>query len=162
MVRTIGLLGLFLSFLFVNVGLAGTIYTWTDADGVRRYSNAQPPEGAENVQTIDEVQSKQHNTEQVRQEYDRMVEEASQEADRHFEEQAEKQAKAREAARQREQEKHRQQLEQKRQELQQELESIRNRGLSTTFSAGQKEYLMKQVQDQIDRIDKELQANING
>ena len=161
MLRMIGVLGVLLSFMLINVALAGTIYTWTDADGVKRYSNAQPPENADNVKAIDEFQTDQDSSDQVRQEYDRMVEEVSQEADRHFEKQAEKKARAREAAQQQKQEENRQQLEHERQKLQQELESIQNRGLSTTFSAGMKKNMIKQVQDKIDQIDKKLEADIN-
>mgnify|MGYP000336130874 CR=1 FL=1 len=158
MLRTIGLLVVVGSFLWVNTALAGTIYTWTDANGVRRYSNAKPPEGAENVRTIDEIQTDQNDSDQVRQEFNRMVEEASQEADRHFEKEAQKKAEAAQAAQQREQEKRIEALRQERQKLQQEIESIRNRGLSTTFSAGQKAYLIEQVQEKIDQINKEIAA----
>jgi hypothetical protein len=161
MIRIIGRVGVVLAVLLANVVAAGTIYRWTDADGVQRYSNAHPPEGAENVTTIDEVQSDQTSQNQIRQEYDRMVEEASQEADRHFQEQTEMKAKARQAAQQQKQAKHTQQLEQKRQQLQKEIEAIQNRGLSPTFSPGQKEYLIKQIQDQIDQIDQQLKAASN-
>lgn len=161
MIRSIGRFGVVLSVLLANVVAAGTIYRWTDVDGVQRYSNAHPPEGAENVTTIDEVQGDQTSGDQIRQEYDRMVEEASQEADRHFEEQAERKSKARQAAQQQKQENHTQQLEQKRQQLQKEIEAIQNRGLSRTFSEGQKEYLIKQIQDKIDQIDRQLNAAVN-
>lgn len=161
MLRRIGLFGWVLSFMLIGTALAGTIYTWTDTDGVKRYSNAQPPEDAENVTTIDEVQSSQDQNDQIRQEYDQMVEEASQEADRHFEEEAAKKAKARQAEQQQKDEKHAQQLEQERQKLQREIASIQNRGLSPTFSAGQKAYLIKQIQDKIDQIDKQLEAYAN-
>jgi flagellar biosynthesis GTPase FlhF len=153
MIRKIFYILLFLSFTMVNCALAGTIYTWTDADGVKRYSNAAPPEGAEHVRTIEEVQTNQDTNDRVRQDYDRMVEEASQEADRHFEEQAEKKAQAAEAARNRKQEMQAQQVDQEREKLQKEIEALQNRGLSRTFSAGQKEYLIKQLQDQIDQLD---------
>jgi hypothetical protein len=158
MIRTIVSILLVLSFMLVNVALAGTIYTWTDADGVRRYSNAEPPEGVENVKTIDEVQTDQDNSDRIRQEYDRMVEEASQNADRQFEEQAQKKAREAETERNRKQEQHAQQLEQEREKLQQEIESLKNRGLSTTFSAGQKEHLIKQLQDKIDQLNKKPES----
>ena len=44
--------------LLGGTAMADTIYTWTDADGVKRYSNHQPPEGVDNVETIEEVRQK--------------------------------------------------------------------------------------------------------
>ncbi|XPS89229.1 uncharacterized protein Dvar_72480 [Desulfosarcina variabilis str. Montpellier] len=155
--RIIALFCLVGFFMLGNAALAGTIYTWTDADGVKRYSNAQPPEDAQDFEIINEFRTDQDHSDQLRQEYDRMVEEASQEADRHFEEQSERKAKARQAAQQQKDEKHIQQLEQERQKLQKELEGIRNRGLGPTFSTGQKEHLIKQVQDKLDQLDKQLE-----
>ena len=156
--RTIVLILLVLSLMLVNVVLAGTIYTWTDADGVKRYSNTEPPEGAKNVKTIEEVQTSKDSSDQIRQNYDRMVEEASQDADRQFQEQAEKKAREAEAEQKRKLEKQAQQIEQEREKLQQEIEAIQHRGLSPTFSAGQKEYLIKQIQDKIDQLNKKLES----
>lgn len=161
MLRAMGLIGWMLSFMLVGVTMAGTIYTWTDADGVKRYSNAQPPEGTGNVRTIDEVQSSQDNSSQIRQEYDRMVDEASQKADRHFKEQAERKAKARDAEKEQKKDQYDQQLLHQRQKLLQEIDALRNRGLSATFSAGQREYLIEQLQEKIDQIDEKLQADAN-
>jgi biopolymer transport protein ExbB/TolQ len=153
MVRSIGFIGLILSFMLVTVAMAGTIYKWTDANGVRRYSNSQPPEGADDVKKVDEVIGDDTHSDQHRQAYDRMVEEANQEADRHFEEQAEKKARAREAEKQRQKEKHDQELDRERQQLQREIEAIRNRGLGPGFSTGQKEHLIKQIQEKLDQLD---------
>ncbi len=161
MFQAIGIFVAGVFFLLANASLAGTIYTWTDADGVKRYSDTAPPDGAQNVRAIDEFQSSQDNGNRARQEYERMVEEANQEANRHFEEQAEKKARAREDEQNREAAKRRQRLERECQKLQQELESIQNRGLSPTFSAGQKEYLTGQVQEKIDKINEALTADIN-
>ena len=153
MVRMLGCLGLILACFSINLAVAGTIYTWTDADGVKRYSNAQPPEGTENVSTIEEVQGNPDNGDRLRQEYNTMVEEASQAADRHFEKQAQEKVRTRQADQQRKQEEASQQIEQQRKKLQQELESIKNRGLGPTFSAGQKDYLIEQIQQKIDQLD---------
>ena len=77
----------------------GTIYTWTDENGVKRYSNSQPPENAEQVRTIEEVPTDPEEADQIREEYDRMVEAARQDADRYFKQQAEKKALEEEAVR---------------------------------------------------------------
>lgn len=142
-----------LLFLFGSTVSANTIYTWTDADGVKRYSNSQPPEDAVNVQTIEEIQYDQDNDNQRRQEYDRMVEDASQSADRHFEEQAEKEKRQAEARQQREQEMKNQQIEKARAELLKEIDDLQKRGYSATFTQGMKENLIKAVQEKIDQLE---------
>jgi hypothetical protein len=153
MPRTIilGLLAVY--FLFVTPGLAGTIYTWTDADGVRRYSNAKPPEGARDVRAIDEVKSNRQKSGQIRPSYNRMVEEANRDADRQFREQADKKAHNAEAAIQQKQAKKDAQIEKERTRLQKKIEEIQRRGLGPTFSAGQKKNMIREIQEQIDQLE---------
>ncbi|MBC2745213.1 MAG: DUF4124 domain-containing protein [Desulfosarcina sp.] len=141
-----------LFFLFGNAVIADTIYTWTDADGIKRYSNSQPPEDAENVQTIQEIQYDQRGDDQSRQEYDRMVKDASESADRHFEEQADKKAREAKAERERQLEERARQIEEERSKLQKEIDDLKGRAIGPTFSPGQKEYLIKQVQEKINRL----------
>ncbi len=142
-----------LFFLYGNQGVADTIYRWTDADGVKRYSNSQPPDDVENVQTIEEIQYDQVGDDQNRQEYNRMVEDASQGADRHFKEQAEQKDREAEAERQQQLEAQAQRIEEERAKLQKEIDDLEGRGLGPTFSAGQKENLIKQVQERIDHLE---------
>lgn len=145
-----------LTVLFYLIGgtvTAGTIYTWTGADGVKRYANSQPPEDAENVQTIDEIQYDQRGDNQRRQEYNRMVERASESADRHFEEQAREKERQAEARQQREQDAKDQQLEKARAELLRQIDNIQNRGYSATFTQGMKENLINAVQEKIDQLE---------
>jgi hypothetical protein len=142
-----------LFFLFGNTVIAGTIYMWTDADGVMRYSNSEPPEDAENVQTIQEIQYDQRGDDQLRQEYDRMVEDASQNADRHFEKQAQQKAEEAAAERQKKQDAQTRRIEQERAQLQKAIDDLEGRALSPTFSAGQKAYLIKQVEERIDQLE---------
>ena len=142
-----------LFFLFGNTVIADTIYTWTDADGVKRYSNSKPPEDVENVQTIQEIQYDQRGDDQRRQEYDRMVEDASQSADRHFKEQAEQKAQNAKAERRQQLEAQAQQIEKTRSKLQKAIDDLEGRALSRTFSNGQKEYLIKQVEEKIDQLE---------
>ena len=142
-----------LFFLFGNTVIADTIYTWTDADGVKRYSNSKPPENVENVQTIQEIQYDQRGDDQRRQEYDRMVEDANQSADRHFKEQAEQKAQNAKAERRQQLEAQAQQIEETRSQLQKAIDDLEGRALSRTFSNGQKEYLIKQVEEKIDQLE---------
>lgn len=139
--------------LFGQTVVAGTIYTWTDADGVKRYSNSQPPEDVENLQSIPEIQYDQAGDDQNRQTYNRMVEDASQSADRHFEEQAQQKAQAAQAERTQQMAAQAQRNEEERAKLQKNIDDLKGRALSTTFSKGQKEYLIKQVQEKIDQLE---------
>jgi len=152
--RWIPLIALVACLLFVgNTVPAGTIYTWTDADGVKHYSNEQPPEDNENVETIEEVQYDQAEADRNRQEFDRMVEEASEEADRHFEQQAREKARQEEERQQRNKEVKKQQAAEQRARLEKQIEALRNRGLSPTFTKGMRDNLIRQLQEEIDRLE---------
>ena len=143
----------FALFLMIATGFAGTIYTWTDADGVRRYSNTEPPEGVDGVEIIDEIQGDYSDDDSARSEYDRMVEKASQEADEHFAEQEKEKARAAEAEKQRRQAAQEDRIAAERQKLQAEIDAIDARGLGPTFSAGQKAAMIKAIQEKIDRLE---------
>lgn len=156
----INYVGCFVLFLlFCGIATAGTIYTWTDADGVKQYSNSQPPDDAQNVQAVEEVDAGQEEVDAgqkdedlQRQEFDRMAEEAGKEADQHFEEQAEKNAKEAEAERQRQLEPQNRRVEEELKALRKEAVDIQNRGLGLTYSAGMKENQLKLVQEKIDLL----------
>lgn len=139
--------------LLGNTVLADTIYTWTDADGVKRYSNSQPPENAENVQKIQEVQYDDGGADRNRQEYDRMVKDASREADRQLEEQARKKARQAAAKQRQEEAQKAQHIDEERAKLMKEIAAIQNRGYSTTFTKGMKDNLIKEVQEKIDQLE---------
>lgn len=140
-------------FLLGNPVNAGTIYTWIDADGVKRYSNSQPPEGVENIQSIPEIQYDQRGDDQSRQTYDRMVEDASQRAEQAVEQQARQKAQEAQAERTQRLKAQAQQIEEKRAKLQKNIDALEGRALSPTFSMGQKEYLIKQVQEKINQLE---------
>jgi hypothetical protein len=133
--------------------IADTIYTWTDADGVKRYSNSQPPDDAENVQTIQEIEYDQAGDDRTRQEFDRMVEDASQNADRHFEEQAQQEAQEAEAEQQQQQDAETQRIEAERAKLQKEIDDIEGRALGPTFTTGMKENQIRLIQEKIDQLE---------
>lgn len=144
--------------LVFGMAVAGTIYTWTDADGVKRYSNSQPPEYARDVQTIEEVDTSQQGDDLQRQEFDRMAEEAGKEADRHFEEQAEKKAQEAEADRQQQLEDQNQRIEEELSKLQKEIDDLKGRGLGPTFSAGMRDNQINLVQKKIDLLESDPDA----
>jgi len=53
--------------LFVPDLNAGSIYTWTDENGVKRYSNAAPDEDPKDLKVINEIPHTQADKEQSRQ-----------------------------------------------------------------------------------------------
>jgi hypothetical protein len=136
-----------------DIAQAETIYTWTDADGVKRYSNSQPPEDARHVRTIEEIPYNQGNEDRNQQAFDQMVDEAGREADEHFKEQAEK--KANDAVLEQAQRKQVQseRIAAQRAELQKKIDAIQGRALGPTFTQGMKDNQIKQIQDQIDNLE---------
>lgn len=141
--------------LLGGTAMADTIYTWTDADGVKRYSNHQPPENVDNVETIEEVQYDATGADSSRREFEQMVKEASQEADRHFEQQAREKAMQAQAQQRREQNAQDEKIAKERARLMEEIEAIKQRGYSATFTKGMQDNLIRQIQEQIDRLDQD-------
>ena len=157
--RWIGILGS----IVLTVGLGYTvctaaIYTWTDAHGIKRYSNAQPPDDAENVRRIDEIPYDPQNAERIRQEFEQMVEEAGREADRHFEEQAEEKAREEQLEQEEKQAQQDQRIARERAGLEQQIAEIERRGLGPHFTAGMKENLIRQIQEKIERLESDPDA----
>ena len=72
---------------------------------------------------------------------------------RHFEEQADEKTQEAEARRQQQLEAQARRIEQERAKLQKEIDDIQGRGLSRTFSSGQKEFLIRQIQERIDQLE---------
>jgi hypothetical protein len=148
--------------LFDISAATAKIYTWTDADGVKRYSNAAPPEGAVNVKTIDEIPADEATDDPQREEYDRMVEDASQNADEHFKQQSEDKAKEEEADQERQLEKLNQRVSQERARLQKQIDAIRSRGLGPNFTNGMKANQVKQVEEKIHRLESDPESYFNN
>ena len=141
--------------------IAGTIYTWTDANGVKRFSDSPPPEGATNVHTTDEIESSPGAGDQASQTYDQMVDEASRSADEHFAQEAEKRAAEAEAEHQQQAEAMDQRVAAEKEQLQQQINEIEARGLGPTFSQGQKDAMIQEVQARIDRLESDPEAYFN-
>jgi len=158
MTRIVFLSIVLLTVLSAGSGFAGTIYTWTGADGVRRYSNSQPPEGAENVQTLDELEGNQTDRDRLRREYDNMVEKAGRQADEHFKAQEEKKARQAEAERTAQEAKQAERIAAERAKLQEQINTIKGRGLGPTFSPGQKAAMIEKIQAKIDLLERDPKA----
>ncbi len=144
--------------LFSGFASAGTIYTWTDADGVKRYSNSQPPEDVKSLEMVQEVHSDQADDAKKRQEFDRMAEEAGKEADSYFEEQAQKKAQEEETEREEQLVEQSQGIEEELARLRKAIEDIQNRGLGPRFTNGMKENQIRLVQEKIDQLESDPNA----
>ncbi len=97
-----------------------------------------------------------------RQAYDKMVDEATKEADEYLQEK-ENEIKATEAEVQAQQDAaldERIRAEQER--IKAEMDAVQGRGLSTTFSQGMKDNLLRQLQDKLDQLMSDPQAYLGG
>jgi membrane-bound lytic murein transglycosylase len=149
-----------LSLLSLNIGRlhADTLYSWTDADGVRRYSNATPPQGAKDVKIIETETSPQDSTptaDATHQRYEQMVDKARSES-RQLEKdrQAEEAARAAEKRRRQKTERKRR-IDNERRKLQAEIDAVKARGLSRTFSQGMKDNLIRKIKERLDSLEKD-------
>ncbi|GAB6904644.1 exported hypothetical protein [Desulfosarcina cetonica] len=141
--------------LWCGAVMAGSVYTWTDADGVKRFSDSPPPEDAKDVQTIDEIPNNPQAEKQQRQDYNRMVDKASQAADRQLKEEAEKKAMEAEKEADRRKAELDSRVVAEREKLQKEIDAIKGRALGPTFSPGQKAAMIEKVQKKIDSLERD-------
>ena len=141
--------------IFGNAATAGTIYTWTDADGVKRYSNSQPPEGVDNVQTIDEVEYDPTGEEDRRREFNRMAEQAGEEADEHFDNQARKKARQDAQRIRLKKEAKSRQTDEEKARLRKAIGALENRALGPNFTKGMRDNLIRPLQNKLDKLEKD-------
>jgi hypothetical protein len=151
------LLAMAIGLFWAATAVSGTIYTWTDSDGVQRFSNS-PPAGVEDYQRIDDSQPVRpaggDADNKRRTSYDTMVERALQETRRKKQER-----KAQEAARIAKEKRlaqERRQAENKveRARLLKQIEAIKNRAVSPTYPMGMKQGQIDKIQKEIDALDK--------
>ncbi len=134
---------------------ADTIYSWTDEQGVKHFSNTPPSD--QNIQ-FSETESQSETpadseTGQRRDTYDQMVESAHQEAG---ELERKRRLEAEEAAARKEQEQRRRLEAQKaaeRQRLEDQIRQLRQRALSRTYSEGMRSAQIRALEDQIRELD---------
>jgi hypothetical protein len=146
--------------LAANVS-SDTIYTWTDANGVQRFSSDPPPEGVGNYQQIESEDVPADSTDasdRRRPSYDRMVQQALQEA-RQLEQQRNAEAAARAAEEKRIAEERRQaKIQAERSRLLQQIEAIKIRAVSPTYPPGMKQAQIDKIMKQIDTLEKSPNA----
>jgi hypothetical protein len=148
--------GLAMGLLLAANSSSKTIYSWTDKDGVQRFSDHYPTENVENFKQF-ESQTIPSNSpgasDERRPSYDQMVRRASQDA-RRMEQQRKAEAAARAAEKKRLAEERRQaKIKAERSRLLQQIEAIKNRALSPTFPQGMKDAQIKKIQKRIDALE---------
>lgn len=159
--KAVIMLALAIGLLSAANASSDTIYTWTDANGVQQFSN-DPPKNVENYQQI-ETQDIRPDSPAAgnnrRSGYDRMVQRATQEA-----RQLEAQRRAKEAAQAAEEKRlaekrHQEEIAPEHNRLLEQLEAVKNRAVSPTFSPGMKQARIKEIQAQIDALEKKPDAD---
>lgn len=134
----------------VAPAIAGTIYIWTDKDGVKRFSD-HPPAGVQDYETA--VSSKSKPSEGKREGLEKMLQE-------HEAQQTQEKAKEKEAEAMRKAEEERKARAQKsadskakREQLEQKIEALQKRGLSPTFTEGMRQNQINEIRKQIDSLE---------
>jgi chromosome segregation ATPase len=128
----------------------GTIYIWTDENGVKRFSDAPPPKGIENYETA--VGSTSKPAEGQREGLTKMLEEQEQQS---REEDVKKEAaEAAQAAEQKRkaQAEEKARIQPERDRLQKQINDLQNRALSPTFTEGMRQNQIEKIQKQIDAL----------
>lgn len=149
------LIFLTLVFLLLNMVTAGEIYIWTDADGVKRFSDHPPTNDSKKVEVIEGVQESDSENQQpgIRENYRRMIETVVTESHQNeVEKQRKEEADAAERTKKEEADKQsRADLE--RQRLQKQIDALNNRALSPGFTEGMRQNQIEAIQRAMDQID---------
>ena len=101
-------------------------------------------------------------TDEARQAYDKMVEEATQEADEYVQE---KQKKMQETEKKKRIEKDtafQEQIQEEREKIIAEMDRVQQRGMSPTFTQGMKDNLLRRWQDRLDLLNSDPEAYFSG
>lgn len=146
--------------LSAAIATSDTIYTWTDENGVQRFSN-NPPENIVDYQRIESRDVRPDSPDagdKRRSSFDRMVQQAVQDSQR-----LEQERKAKEAAREAEEkrlaeERRQAEIEAERNRLLKQIEAINSRAVSPTYPMGMKQAQIDKIQKQIDALDKKAGA----
>jgi len=135
---------------------AGTIYSWTDAEGKQHFSDKQPPETIKNykvIKTKPNASDKKAQASERRSSYDSMADRARQESDQ-LDQQRRAEDKAREIQEKQEAEARRKaKNEPELRRLEKAIKDLENRALSRTFSQGMKNAQIEALRKQIKQLD---------
>lgn len=127
---------------------AATIYIWTDADGVKHFSDQPPPEGTEDYDVAQGVIDRSGSDQ--REGFKQMMQEVEQDNQQADQEREVKKAEQAAAEKEKKAAEEQARIQAERDLLQKEIDALNNRALSTTFTEGMR-------QNQIDAIRKEME-----
>lgn len=144
--------------VFFKPVFSENIYIWTDADGVRRFSDVPPPSEIQEFTTTNEIQSDPDEINQAQDEYDRLMQQVNQESEQRAREESERKAREVEVQKSQEMAKQAVRVFAERERLEKEMNAIDQRGLSSTFGPGQKAALMEAVQKKMDLLNNDPDA----
>ena len=132
--------------------LADGIYTWTDAQGVKRFSD-HPPQDVENYEKVEgAVTQDTPAAHDMRPGLQKMLDEVKAQ-NREDDQRKAREAAARQQAEERAAEAAKEAKKQaERQRLQKQIDDLNNRALSPTFTQGMRDNLIKDIQKQIDAL----------
>lgn len=149
---------LLIAICFAAQGICGDkIYTWTDENGIKQYSD-QPPENIDDYDTFEprtsqgEPSGNQPGNE-VRSTYKKMIQEVEREnlqADQQKAEEA-RQKKLRE--KERADAARKEKIQAERDLLQKQIDALNARALSPTFTQGMRDNLIKKLKEQMDALE---------
>lgn len=125
---------------------AGTVYQWTDENGVRHFSNTAPPDNVEEVEKTAEKRSTPEAEEQAEQEALREQEEIISNAP---DPGTSSTPTLHERDEQRRQERFTKQVDEERKYLENEIARLDKRGMSPSFTQGMKEDTLKPLREQL-------------
>lgn len=127
---------------------ADNIYIWTDADGVKHFSDQPPPEGTGEYDVSQGVINSSDS--ETREGYKEMMKEVDQENQQADQKSTAKKAAQAAAEKEKKMDEDQARIQAERDQLQKQIDALNNRALSTTFTEGMR-------QNQIDAIRKEME-----
>ena len=143
--------------LFITDLNADKIYSWTDENGVRQYSNTAPGNDAKDVEIIKEIphtQDDEKKSGQDANELDRVLDELEAENRAAEIEREEKDKKIEAEKKKAAQDKLNKKIQTEKERLQSEIRRIEQRGFGRAFTPGMKKLKIKEYQKKLDLLER--------
>lgn len=140
---------------------ADSVYSWTDENGVRVFSDTPPDASVKDLTETEKIETDEAKEQQSKENYNRMVKQANQQSEEEFEAVQEKNARIK--AEQQENKDHalKQKIDAEMQRLEAEIVKIQSRGLGPNFTQGMKDNLTNQVQEKMAELSASPEAYFN-
>lgn len=151
----LGLCGIVL--LFIPDLHADRIYSWTDENGVKRYSNTEPSDNAKDVEIIKEIphtQDDDKKSEQGESELEQLIDEHEAESSAETIEREEKNKKIEAEKKKVAQDKLNKKIRTEKERLQNEIKRIEQLAVGRSFSLAMKKSKLKEYKEKIDLLER--------